>query len=311
MKAHFLQSKAWEDFQNSIGRQTLRLKDKNYSTLAVLEKTPLGNYLFCPYGPTCQKNSKESLKEALATLKKLAKSKNAIFIRVEPTFPLENAEIKALGLKKSKNINPAYTQILDLRPPKDEILAAMRQDKRNVYRNYTKKGLKIRLSKNPEKDLKILTDLLAKTSEKNHFSPHESAYLAAQLKTGFAKLYLADYQEKSIAAAIVYDHNDIRYYAHAASDFEYRKLAAGTALVAQMIFDAKSAGAHSFDFWGVTASNSPRDPWFGFTKFKQSFGGALITYAGTYDLVLNPLKYHLYKLIRPLNRSLRKLAGHR
>ena len=43
-----------------------------------------------------------------------------------------------------------------------------------------------------------------------------------------------------------------------------------------------------------------------FTKFKQSFGGAPVEYAGTYDIVLKPIKYHFYQLTRRLNRFIRR-----
>ena len=44
-----------------------------------------------------------------------------------------------------------------------------------------------------------------------------------------------------------------------------------------MIIDAKHNGRKKFDFWGVTTSEDPNHPWYGFTKFKKSFGGELVT----------------------------------
>ena len=74
-----------------------------------------------------------------------------------------------------------------------------------------------------------------------------------------------------------------------------------------MIFDAKAAGKKIFDFWGITTSEDPKDPWYGFSKFKKSFGGYQIDYAGTYDLPINKVKYLAYSLLRPINKFKRKI----
>lgn len=110
-----------------------------------------------------------------------------------------------------------------------------------------------------------------------------------------------------IAAALIYDHDETRYYAHAATDFTHRKLAAGSILLIQMILDAKESGKKFYDFWGITISNDKNHPWYGFTQYKKSFGGRQVDYTGTYDLILHPFKYNLYSLLRKINRSLRKI----
>ena len=70
----------------------------------------------------------------------------------------------------------------------------------------------------------------------------------------------------------------------------------------------KEQGIKHFDFWGIAPEGAPDDhPWKGFTKFKQSFGGRPVAYAGTYDIIINPFKYHLYQLVRKINQKIRKL----
>ena len=81
-------------------------------------------------------------------------------------------------------------------------------------------------------------------------------------------------------------------------------------LLTSAIFDAKEKGLKYFDFWGIAPANAPKDhPWAGFTKFKKSFGGFPVEYAGTYDIVLNPTKYRLYNLARKANRLIRKIKA--
>ncbi|MDR3298106.1 MAG: peptidoglycan bridge formation glycyltransferase FemA/FemB family protein [Candidatus Nomurabacteria bacterium] len=304
MTPHFLQTKAWRDFKQSEGIKIFSESTKTYSYTALQESTPLGNYFFVPYGPTL--SDKSYLKPALTSLKKLAKSEHPLFIRIEPTLPFSPEEMSKYGLKKTKNISPEHTQILDLTSSESDLLSSMKPNNRNLYRNHTKKGITITTTKDPTK-VTILTDLMRGVSAHNHFHTHSPEYLKNQLASGFATLYVASLDQKPIAAALVYDTKTTRYYAQAAADYTHRNLSAGTILVVKIILDAKKNGQKTFDFWGITPSEDPKHPWYGFTKFKKSFGGTQLTYSGTYDLPVKPLKYQLYRLIRSINLSLRRL----
>ena len=326
--AHLLQSETWEQYEQLEGHQTFRLDGPNYTILAVLHPTPLGNYLFCPYGPSAA--TKTGLQNALRALTKLADEKNATFIRIEPTQALEAPEMAKIAqklgysIKKSHDLDPAHTWILDLDTPTDTLLANMESRKARYWRNHQKKGISLRTTQDPEQ-ITILTNFLKNLGEIDNFTPQDETHLKNQLKSGFATLYIADLtiaadeegatdavrartaQSIPIAAALIYDYGDTRYYAHAATDFEHRKLAAGSIILIQMILDAKQNGAKFYDFWGITTSEDPKHPWYGFTQYKKSFGGRQVDYAGTYDLILKPLRYRLYQLLRRLNRWRRKL----
>ncbi|MBQ6396000.1 methicillin resistance protein, partial [Candidatus Saccharibacteria bacterium] len=70
MYSHFLQSSAWKTFNESEGKTCFSVEKPNFSFLAVLEQTKLGNYLFLPYGPSLSKTAPlPALSEALSELK--------------------------------------------------------------------------------------------------------------------------------------------------------------------------------------------------------------------------------------------------
>lgn len=303
---HFLQSPTWENYEQLEGKTTFRLKEPSFEAMLILNSTPLGNYLYCPYGPALKDNSLDSLKTALGSLSQFARQHNAFFLRIEPTFPFPPEELKRLGLKKSHDLNPAHTWAIDLTQPQEEILKNMRKSNVQYWRSSAKKGLTVRTSKNPA-DITILASLLQAVSERNHFNPQTTEHLKRQLQSGFATLYIAEYQGQNLAASLVYHDGDTRFYAHAATSNQERKLAAGIVLLVQMILDAKNQGAKTFDFWGITTSTNPKHPWYGFTQFKKSFGGHEVDYAGTWDLPLDSLRYHLYQIIRQINRTKRKI----
>lgn len=308
MKPHFLQSSAWKAFQERERQTTFELTGTDFSALVILKSTPVGKYLYCPYGPAIAPDfaPKIALEHALASLSQLAREQQAIFVRIEPTFPFTAADLQTLGLKKSHDLNPAHTWVLDLTVPEKTLLKSMRKSNVQYWQSSAKKGLKIRQTQDPA-EVTILSSLLRAVAQKDNFAPQDEAHLRRQLESGFATLYLAEFQDEPIAAALVYDYDDTRFYAHAATSDRERKLAAGTVLLVQMILDAKAAGKTTFDFWGITLSEDHSHPWYGFTQYKKSFGGHTVTYAGTWDLPLQPFRYLLYRAIRQLNRLKRKL----
>ncbi len=310
MKPHFLQSDTWMEFQKAEGFEILHEKGKNYEFSAILKQTSLGNYLFVPYGPTLK--DKKSLNTALAALKNLAKTKKCIFIRIEPTIPFSAAEMKRHGAKKSDHFDPEHTWILDLTQTEDEIAQSIGKNKMRAWKNHAQKGITLRTSKNP-RDMDIFFKFYETVAAKDNFQTNDRKYLENQLKFDFATLYIAYFTDENgkttpIAATIMYTGDDSCYYAYAGADYEFRKKEAGAILLIQMIHDAKAAGKKIFDFWGITTSESPKDPWFGFTKFKKSFGGCQIDYAGTYDIPINRQKYRIYSLLRPINKLKRKIT---
>ena len=119
------------------------------------------------------------------------------------------------------------------------------------------------------------------------------------MPVGAAALYVARLDGEPIGASLVYDSDDTRTYAHAAMDFEHRRLSAGIPLVVRMVLDAKQKGLSRFDLFGTAPEDAgPDHPWHGFTKFKKSFGGRPDSYPGTWDLPLCRGMYAAYTGVR-------------
>jgi lipid II:glycine glycyltransferase (peptidoglycan interpeptide bridge formation enzyme) len=140
------------------------------------------------------------------------------------------------------------------------------------------------------------------------FRPQSDSYLRKMMMVleplGVAKLFVAEHEGKVAAAAIAFDYDGTRAYAHAASHPEARKLRATAPLVWHMMMDAKKAGMGRFDLWGVAPVDAgPKHPWAGFSAFKRGFGGEEVTYSGTWELPLKPLKYKAYQAAKRVLRG--------
>lgn len=302
---HFLQSPAWARFQQSIGRTTFSDSGDGWSYQAILETGRFNTRLYCPYGPYTETAS--AFNEAISSLRALAKKQHATFIRVEPTGAITRPELTKLGfLPVTYNqLQPEHTQVIDLTASEEDIIAAMNQNNRNLYRNYEKKGLSIHVSRDPA-DITIFTDMMHGVAERNGIRAHSDNYFKAQAEalfpTGDAQLFYVSLEDKPIAASIAFDSDTTRYYAHASADDTYRKLSAGTSLLAYMIIDAKRRGLTQFDLYGIAPTDDPTHRWAGFTKFKKSFGGTPLAYVGAWDLPVSKLSYYFYRLYQIVSR---------
>ena len=296
MQEHYLGSQVWQNFQNKLNKKTFFVKKQDYVYLAILEKTNFNSRLYLPYSPLLISNKEACFLE----IDKLAKDAGVTFIRIEPLGNIDSKDLKEMGYKKVKSLQPELTWVLDLTNDTADILGNMKQQTRNLIKNFRSKGLTIEEATN-ENGFNNLIRLLEKVKQRNSINFQSREYLKTQFdvlsEAGNLKIFQVKFEDKIIASSMVYDDSENRYYAYAGSDPEYRKLSAGTALLGYMIFDAKRLGKKAFDFYGITDSEDPNHPWQGFTKFKKSFGGHEKRYLGTWEKPIKPLPYFLYKLL--------------
>ena len=331
MNISITQSSQWKKLQDDLGETSFLISEADYHFLAILKTTPVGKYLYLPYGPVAKDQS--SFNDAPQSLRTLASSNRAIFIRLEPQNP--NLDLPA-GTKKSKDLNPAETWVLDLpgKKPSDyregelytnldslppELKEKLPSRLLRYYRGAGKKGISITTSHDPA-DIHYLLDLQRALGAEKGISTFSESYLQTELRQPFATLYLVrldndllktDKRQEIIhsgviAAGLVFDDNNTRYNLQGAQNDTGRSLHATGILTIQLILDAYAKGLKVFDFWGIAPDGAPADhPWAGFTAFKKTFSGREVKYQGTHDLILNPIKYKLYQSMRSLNRKIK------
>ena len=303
MEIPITQSSEWHKLQEELGEESILVEKEGYQYLAIIKPTPVGNYLYCPYGPVAK--DKTSFKNALGSLNDLAKEKSAIFIRVEPYDEAFKNNLPD-SAKKSTDLNPKETWILDLTGNDEEIKLRLPSRLLRYHKSAAKKGIIIEKSTNPD-DIKYLLKLQQALANEKGISTFSENYLKTELKQPFASLYLVKYEGSIIAAGLVFDDETTRYNLQGAQSNTGRKLHATGILTIQLILDAREKKLKSFDFWGIAPDDAPDDhPWKGFTAFKKTFAGTELKHAGTYDIVVNPFKYHLYQIFRKINRTIRK-----
>jgi lipid II:glycine glycyltransferase (peptidoglycan interpeptide bridge formation enzyme) len=307
---HPLQSYQWGKFRKDTGVQVERLgffvNGKLQNAIQVtFHKIPILNRFvgYFPKGPTPDENQ-------LAALRQLAKKYNAIYIKLEPNVkkPLsqtkaDNPDIQFLQkfqVEEGRPLFTRYTFELDLRPSEEELMSKQSSKTRYNVKLAEKKGVKI-IEDTSERGLEDYLRILAETTKRQGFYAHDENYfrkLWENLKdSGMMHIFKAVYENKVLVVWIVFVFNNVLYYPYGASSSLYREVMASNLMMWEVIRFGKAQGCHNFDMWGSLGPEpDEKNPWWGFHRFKKGYGGELVEFIGSYDLVHDYPMYKLYTL---------------
>jgi lipid II:glycine glycyltransferase (peptidoglycan interpeptide bridge formation enzyme) len=291
---HPLQSLEWGQFREKLGTKVIRTTDFQLTIHKIPHTSLSVGYL--PKGELPDKKMLEELKE-------IGLREKCIFIQLEPNeVQSEKFKVKSSGLKLKPAARPLFTKytfVLDLTKPEEELLKNMHPKTRYNIKVAQKHGVQI-TEDNSDKAFEEYLKLTKETTKRQKFYAHSENYhrvMWETLKNKIAHLFLAKYKEKILAAWIVFVYNDTLYYPYGASSSENRETMASNLMMWEVIKWGKKMGLKKFDMWGALSSTpDEHDPWFGFHRFKQGYGPKHVEFVGSYDLVINPILYKLYKI---------------
>lgn len=341
---HIVQSFEWGEFKERVGTKVLRLgkfdeKKLLYGFQMTLHSLPFGGYKI-GYLPRIDYIDSEILE----TLIKFGEENNCLFIKIEPNWAkteedktlklLSSAKEFNISLIPSKSIIPKNTFQIDLSPNEDEILAKMHEKTRYNIHVSQKHNVKVRLGETSQ-DLQIFLNLQRQTAKRNNFSVKSDSYFLTMRDTlkdkGMFFQIIAEIDkpegyitpnDKSsaslffskntlpLSSIILFKFKDILYYPFGGSTLEFKEKMANHAAHFAAIQLGKRLGCKTYDMWGCLGENpNPKDSWFGFHKFKQGFGGKLVTFEQSYDLVFRPKTYKWFNRVNNLRFSLLKIKN--
>lgn len=302
MDRPFLQTPEWLAFQKSLGRKVWRLDDGFIKANIIRHDVRLGqNWLYIPYGPELNLDmAKEGLRNEIthfaAFLRGLARQQGSMFVKIEPTHDMvvELLYRNGVRLKKApRYVQPMYTTVMDLTLTEDQMLDKLHHKHRYNINLAERKGVTVEQAH----DVEVFWKMLKATSKQDDFRPYPMLYYAklmrffeqGDLRT---KLWFAYQGGRPIAGVLMLEHAKTVYYLHGASDREHRALMAPHLLHWKVLLDAKRRGFKWYDFWGVDSAK-----WPGVTRFKLGFGGQLVEYPGSFDLIRKPFFRWMYNSV--------------
>ena len=292
---HPLQSLEWGEFRKKTGVKVVRVNGLQVT----IHKIPYTLWTI-GYIP----KSKLPTKNEISELIKIGKQEKCIFVQLEPHVQrkdVSNFDIRISNLKPAFHpLLTKYTFLLDLTKSEEELLKNMHPKTRYNIKVAQKHGVQI-VEDNSDQAFEEYLKLTEETTKRQSFYAHTQNYhrlMWKTLKPKMAHLFLAKYKNKTLAAWILFVYDGTLYYPYGASSNLHRETMASNLLMWEVILFGKKLGLKQFDMWGALGPTpDPKDPWFGFHRFKQGYGGELVEFIGSYDLVINPLLYQLYKIV--------------
>lgn len=218
-----------------------------------------------------------------------------------------------LSLTPGKPIFTKYSSVIDLTLSEEELLAKMHPKTRYNLRLAEKKEVTVKEDNSPKAFNEYLK-LLFETTKRQGFYAHSEKFHRLQWQllqpAGISHLLVAKYQGKILAAFLLFVFKDTLYYPYGASTREHKELMAPTLLMWEAIKFGKKMGLKKFDLWGDLEPNPPPNhPYYGFHRFKKGFSPKLVEFIGTYDLVINPTLYKIYKTVDSLRWKILRLKA--
>jgi lipid II:glycine glycyltransferase (peptidoglycan interpeptide bridge formation enzyme) len=149
---------------------------------------------------------------------------------------------------------------------------------------------------------------------RNGIATHSENYYRKMIESfssEMLQIYVAEYEGKIIAANLVLFYGKTATYLHGASGNENRNVMAPFLLQWQAILDAKERGCERYDFGGVQTEgvqHQMHSDLVGVTNFKLGFSPETkpIEFPGSYDIVVNPRAYALYRGLQRAKAFLRR-----
>jgi lipid II:glycine glycyltransferase (peptidoglycan interpeptide bridge formation enzyme) len=171
---------------------------------------------------------------------------------------------------------------------------------------------------NSEEGFETYWKLTEETTKRQNFYAHTKTYHKLQWETLNSKkqtdnaltshLFFAKYKGEILAAWVLFIFQDTLYYPYGSSSSMHREVMASNLIMWEAIKFGKKRGLKKFDMWGAM-SDTPdtKDPWYGFHRFKQGYGARHVQFIGSYDVVINPVLYELYKLADKVRWAMLKI----
>ena len=272
-----------------------------------------------PWGPQDSPGFSPDDKAKTGMLRSLAEDLRALlpgntaFIRFDPPWYTQGADTAAPSVyppfsRSAADVQSPDTALVDLSPGEDAILGRMKSKWRYNIHLAHRRGVRVRSA--GAEELERFYALYQETARRDGINIHALSYYqalfahSAEYPGQELRLYLAEYEGKTLAAAIVLFRKTVATYLYGASSNGDRNVMAPYAVQWQAMGDAKAWGCAEYDLFGMPPAEDPNHPMAGLYRFKTGFGGRIIHRSGSWDFSCKPLARRLFGAAEALRKTL-------
>jgi peptidoglycan pentaglycine glycine transferase (the first glycine) len=302
--ASVLQRWAWGAFKERHGWQVARDGGDGFAAQVLLKRKFGVTIGYLPRGPAVNWRNTGAVSASFRALDLLCTREGVALVLIEPDAMLPaDFDARRYGLSPSSlSVQPLRTIIVRCDKDDEALLAAMKQKTRYNVRLAAKRGVTVR--QGSADDLPAFWSLLQTTATRDAFGVHTLDYYADLLRffppPDHGALLCAEFGGEIVAAAILLRGGPTAIYLAGASSDTHREHMPTYALQYAALQWARDAGCTHYDLWGIPPTDAPpgaaqgeqqnvRDGLWGVYRFKQGFGGEVVTYPGVYVRQYRPL----------------------
>ena len=325
----FLHDWAWAEvaaFDGQPQRRYLLEEDGAVVAIAAAQqrKLPAGRtFWYVPRGPVldyAEPLAAERLRGMVTGLRIAAAEHRAIAVKLEPRLEAGEPALRAFerrGLRRTgETLQTGHTRIVPLADD-DALIDGFDKDTRYGVRRAEREGVVVETASDPGDTAAIdaLHGLVEVTQRRAGFPlpPRERYRIAWRALAGAGRAVILEARREGelLASGMLVVEGDRSFYLFSGSRREERgepKRYASYALQWAMMRLARDRGAREHDLWGVAPPGAgPEHPWHGVGLFKKGFGGREVTWAGSWDLVVDPTLYRLRRATGIMRGWLRRV----
>lgn len=298
-----LQEWAWGAFKARYGWDVARAAGDDYAVQLLIKRRGPVAIGYVPRGPAVDWTNADAVGDCLRALDGLCRESGVAFALIEgetpypPGFDLAAHRLRPAGYY----LQPPRTIVVPCDKPDDALLTAMKQKTRYNIKLAARRGVTVRVG--AAVDMPAFYEMLQATGARDGFHLHTQAYYADLLRIfgpQDSALLLVEYDGVLVAGAILLRGGNTTIYHTGASADTHREHMPAYALQYAALRWARDAGCSRYDLWGIPRTDEPpaavqgeqqnvRDGLWGVYRFKQGFGGIVVSYPGAVERGYNPL----------------------
>jgi peptidoglycan pentaglycine glycine transferase (the first glycine) len=304
--AHLLQSGEWGELKSAFGWEAVRIADESLGAQILFRCLPLGlTFAYIPKGPVGDLN-RGTGEHFWSEVDTLCQKRHAVFLKMERNGWAEDSTAiiaPSNFLTSPQHIQPHNTLVVDLQGSEEDVFNRMKPKTRYNIRLAGRKEVVVQVSS----DIENFYHLMGVTSQREAFNVHSLEYYRRAYDLfhpkGMCELFVANFQDQTLAAVMVFAFGKSAYYFYGASADVERNRKPTYPLQWEAMRWAHRKGCTEYDMWGIPdeatdvnddEAEAREDGLWGVYRFKRGFGGSIKRAQQTLDRVYNPLLYKLY-----------------